>query len=269
MKLKVNGKEAYYTSSGREIDKNQPSIVFVHGSGLSHVTWVLQTRYFAFHGYNTIAVDLPGHGDSEGPPLKTIEEMADWVADLLTALGIEKASYVGHSQGCLVGLEFAQRHPEKLDLLALINGSMSMKMNTELLDLALNKDQKAVDLMMDWVHGPLGHKGGHPVPGLSHLGMGGQLVSSNNDGTLGADFNACDKYTNGEAAAKSIKRPTLCIVGKHDKMTPKKVGLELASNIEGSKTVVLEESGHMSILETASETKNILKNFFKENSRAS
>jgi pimeloyl-ACP methyl ester carboxylesterase len=168
-----------------------------------------------------------------------------------------------------VGLEFAQRHPEKLDLLALINGSMSMKMNTELLDLALNKDQKAVDLMMDWVHGPLGHKGGHPVPGLSHLGMGGQLVSSNNDGTLGADFNACDKYTNGETAAKSIKHPTLCIVGKHDKMTPKKVGLELASNIEGSKTVVLEESGHMSILETASETKNILKNFFKENSRAS
>ena len=126
---------------------------------------------------------------------------------------------------------------------------MSMKMNTELLDLALNKDQKAVDLMMDWVHGPLGHKGGHPVPGLSHLGMGGQLVSSNNDGTLGADFNACDKYTNGETAAKSIKHPTLCIVGKHDKMTPKKVGLELASNIEGSKTVVLEESGHMSILE--------------------
>ena len=52
-------------------------------------------------------------------------------------------------------------------------------------------------------------------------------------------------------------------------MTPKKVGLELASNIEGSKTVVLEESGHMSILETASETKNILKSFFKENSRAS
>ena len=66
MKLRVNGKEAYFTTSGREIDKDQPTIVFVHGSGLTHVTWVLQTRYFAFHGYNTIAVDLPGHGDSEG-----------------------------------------------------------------------------------------------------------------------------------------------------------------------------------------------------------
>ena len=88
--------------------------------------------------------------------------------------------------------------------------------------------------MMD-LHGPLGHKGGHPVPGLSHLGMGGQLVSSNNDGTLGADFNACDKYTNGEIV-KSIKHPAFyTIVGKHDKMTPKKVGLELASNIEDPK----------------------------------
>ena len=112
MKIKINDKDAYYTSSGREIDKKQPTIVFVHGSGLTHVTWVLQTRYFAFHGYNTIAVDLPGHGDSEGPALKTIEEMADWIADLITSLGIEKTSYVGHSQGCLVGLEFAQRHPD-------------------------------------------------------------------------------------------------------------------------------------------------------------
>ena len=211
MILTINGKKAYYTSSGREIVKNQPSIIFVHGSGLTHVTWVLQTRYFAFHGYNTIAVDLPGHGDSEGPPLKSIEEMADWIAEIIKSLDIEKTSFVGHSQGCLIGLEFAHRYPDKLDLLALINGSLSMKMNSELLNLALNKDSKAVDLMIDWVHGPLGHKGGHPVPGLSHMGMGAQLVSSNNNGALGADFNACDQYTNGEKAAESKNHKTLCL----------------------------------------------------------
>jgi pimeloyl-ACP methyl ester carboxylesterase len=169
----------------------------------------------------------------------------------------------------LVGLEFAERHPDKLELLALINGSLSMKMNPELLELAVNKDQKAVDLMMDWVHGPLGHKGGHPVPGLSHMGMGNQLVSSNNNGTLGVDFNACDIYTNGEAAAINVKHPTLCIIGKHDKMTPKKVGVELASKIKDSKSVILEESGHMSILETASDTKNLLKDFFRAHRNAS
>ena len=265
MKLKVNGKDAYFTTSGREIDKAQPTIVFVHGSGLTHVSWVLQTRYFAFHGYNTIAVDLPGHGDSEGPPLETIEEMADWISDLLDTLDIKKSSFVGHSQGCLIGLEFAHRHSDKLELLALINGSLSMKMNPELLDLALKKNSKAVDLMIDWVHGPLGQVGGHPVPGLSHIGMGSQLVSSNNNGALGADFNACDKYTNGQKAAESIKQPTLCIIGHFDRMTPKKVGLELADKIDNSKSVIIADSGHMSILETASDTKNLLKDFFRDN----
>jgi pimeloyl-ACP methyl ester carboxylesterase len=93
--------------------------------------------------------------------------------------------------------------------------------------------------------------------------MGNQLVSSNNNGALGADFNACDKYTNGENAAKSIKSPTLCIIGRFDRMTPKKVGLELASMINNAKSFIIEDSGHMSILETASETKNLLKDFFR------
>ncbi len=264
MHIDVHNKKTFYSSSGREIDLNQPTIIFVHGSGLTHVTWVLQTRYFAFHGYNTIAVDLPGHGYSNGPPLETIEEMADWVSDLINVLGVKKASYVGHSQGCLIGLEFAYRYPEKLQLLALINGSLSMKMNPELLSLAQNKDQRAVDLMMDWVHGPLGQIGGHPVPGLNHIGMGNQLVKSNNNGTLGYDFGACDKYINGLKAAQSIKTPTICIIGKHDRMTPKKVGLELSKAINNSETNIIEDSGHMSILETASETLSLLKKFFKK-----
>ena len=67
-------------------------------------------------------------------------------------------------------------------------------------------------------------------------------------------------------AALSITRPTLCIIGNHDRMTPKKVGIELSSKINNSQQVIIEDSGHMSILETASETKNLLKKFFKENS---
>ena len=52
-------------------------------------------------------------------------------------------------------------------------------------------------------------------------------------------------------------------------MTPKKVGVELASKIKDTKSVILEESGHMSILETASDTKNLLKDFFRDHRNAS
>jgi pimeloyl-ACP methyl ester carboxylesterase len=265
MILKVRKNNAYISTSGRDINRELPSIIFVHGSGLTHVAFVLQTRYFAFHGFNTIAIDLPGHGLSEGSPLTTIEDMADWISDLLQVLDINQTAYIGHSQGCLIGLEFANRYKEKITSLALVNGSLSMKMNPELLDLALNKDNKAVELMIDWVHGPNGHLGGHPVPGLNHIGMGTQLVTSNNNGALGADFKACDKYTNGLEAAKKINCPSICIIGNYDKMTPKKSGIELSNAIPNSSYEIIPDSGHMSILETASETLNILKGFIKNN----
>ena len=72
MKFKVNNKEVFASTGGRPFDKNKPLIIFVHGSGLSHITWVLQTRYFAFHGYSVLALDLPGHGLSSGESLKSI-----------------------------------------------------------------------------------------------------------------------------------------------------------------------------------------------------
>ena len=95
MKFKVNGHEVFASTGGRPFDKKKPLIIFVHGSGLTHMTWVLQTRYFAFHGYNSLAVDLPGHGLSSGESLKSIEEMADWVSDVLMLLAIKKLPWWG------------------------------------------------------------------------------------------------------------------------------------------------------------------------------
>ena len=101
MKFNVNNDEVFASTGGRPFDKNKPLIIFVHGSGLTHMTWVLQTRYFAFHGYSVLALDMPGHGLSSGESLKSIEEMADWVSDVIDAVGYKEASLVGHSQGCL------------------------------------------------------------------------------------------------------------------------------------------------------------------------
>ena len=159
MKFKVNNKEVFASTGGQPFDKNKPVIIFVHGSGLSHVTWVLQTRYFAFHGYSVLAIDLPGHGYSDGPSLKSMEEMGEWIADVIDSLEIIEASLVGHSQGCLITMETASRYPDKIKSLSLMGGGGAIPMNPELLDLAENGDTKAVDLMMDWAHGPAGHFG--------------------------------------------------------------------------------------------------------------
>ena len=194
MKFQVNNKEVFASTGGQPFDKNKPLLIFVHGSGLSHITWVLQTRYFAFHGYSVLAIDLPGHGDSEGPPLKSIEDMADWVSDVISSVGYNEASLIGHSQGCLVLLECASRYPEKIKSLSLMGGAGAIPMNPELLSLAEDGNPKAVELMMDWAHGPGGHFGGHPVPGLHHINLGATIVKNGSVKVLGVDFRACDNY---------------------------------------------------------------------------
>ena len=265
MKIKVNNKEVFASTGGQPFDKNKPVMIFVHGSGLSHITWVLQTRYFAFHGYSVLAIDLPGHGDSEGPALKSIEEMGDWIADLIDAVGVKEASLVGHSQGCLVTMECAARHPEKVKSLSLMGGAGAIPMNPELLDLAENGDPKAVDLMMDWAHGPAGHFGGHAVPGLHHINIGGTIVKNGSVKVLGVDFRACDNYKNGFDSAKKIKCPVINILGQHDKMTPVKEGKKLADAIDNSEIVVIENCGHMILLEEADQALGALKKFVKNN----
>ena len=142
------------------------------------MVWVLQTRYFAFRGYSVLAVDLPGHGLSSGESLKTIEEMGNWVGDVIGAVGCKEASLVGHSQGCLVTMECVAQHPEKIKTLTLMGGASAIPMNPELLKLAEESNPKAVDLMMDFAHGPAGHFGGHPVPGLYHLNVGSMIVQN-------------------------------------------------------------------------------------------
>ncbi len=266
MKFKVNGHEVFASTGGRPFDKNKPLIIFVHGSGLSHITWVLQTRYFAFHGYAVLAIDLPGHGFSEGPALKSIEEMGDWIADVIDSSGIKEASLVGHSQGCLITMETASRFPDKVKSLSLMGGGGAIPMNPELLSLAEKGDSKAVDLMMDWAHGPAGHFGGHAVPGLHHINIGGTIIMNGSiKEALGVDFRACENYKVGFEAAAKIKCPTINILGEYDKMIPVREGKKLAASISNSEVKIISKCGHMILLEEADQALAILKKFIKKN----
>ena len=95
-------------------------MVFVHGAGLDHSWFGLQSRYFGYHGCNVLALDLPGHGRSRGPAAR--HRWAAWPTgscSVLDALKIEKASLVGHSMGSLVALECAARQPERVERIAL------------------------------------------------------------------------------------------------------------------------------------------------------
>src|SRR5438093_4526213 len=120
MQLEVAGRNVYAYTGTRAFSAALPTVVFVHGAAHDHGVFALQSRYVAWHGMNAIAVDLPAHGRSGGDPLTSVEELADWLRDVVDALDVREAIVVGHSLGALGALECAGRFPERVRRLALL-----------------------------------------------------------------------------------------------------------------------------------------------------
>ena len=120
---------------GQAFDKKKHTIILLHGSGQSHVVWSLTDQYLADQGYNVFALDLPGHGNSEGQSLKSIEEMAIGLIKLLR-FRFKRFNIMGHSQGCLIALEYKYKFPEKIKNLIFIAGSYEIPVNKNLIDLS-------------------------------------------------------------------------------------------------------------------------------------
>lgn len=258
MDLIINAKKTFAYTNGRDFAPEKPTMIFVHGAGMDHSVWALQARYFAHHGANAVAVDLPGHGRSEGPPKLSIEAMGDWVAGVIETLGAEKAMLVGHSMGALICLQAAAAHPNAVEQLALLGASPAMPVHPALLEAAAANLPLAGELVSSWGHGSVGHIGGNRAPGGWLMGHALKLLDKAPKDVLHNDLAACNAYENGMAAAKAIQCPTLLISGSEDRMTPAREGAKLAAVIAKAELAELKGSGHLMLVEKPDETLDAL-----------
>ncbi|MSQ54504.1 MAG: alpha/beta hydrolase [Betaproteobacteria bacterium] len=263
MDFLLDGKKAFAYAAAHALDPAKPSVVFVHGAGLDHSWWGLQSRYFGYHGRNVLAVDLPGHGRSDGPPLATIEAMAEWVMRLLEAAGIGKASIVGHSMGALIALQCAASHAARVERIAMIGIAYPMKVGEAFLDAARRNDQAAFDMETIWGHAPQVPLGGNPNPGMWMYGDTLARLARLAPGVLYNDLSACNAYAGGMEAATKVKCPALFVLGRRDVMTPPKAAVELEKAIAGSRSVLVGPSGHSLMAEAPDDTLDALIDFLR------
>jgi pimeloyl-ACP methyl ester carboxylesterase len=244
MNLAIDGKQVFAYTAAHQIDAAKPSVVFVHGAGLDHSWFALQSRYFGYHGRNVLAVDLPGHGRSEGPPLESVEQIADWIVALLDGAGLARASIVGHSLGALAALECAARHPARVHSIALLGVAYPMKVTDAFLEAARRNEQAAYDMDTVWAHAPRVPLAGNPNPGMWMYGDSLARLARLAPGVLYASLKACNDYAAGFESARKVKCPALLLLGRRDVMTPPKTAAALAQAIAGSRTVQIGSSGH-------------------------
>ena len=248
----------YAYTGAQGLDARKPWIVFVHGAGMDHTVWILQSRYFAHHGFNALAVDLPGHGRSEGEPAASIEASADWLGRFLDALDCPRAALVGHSMGALIVLEAAARLGERVAATAMLGIAVPMRVSDALLGAAAANDHSALDMINVWGHGFTARLGSHPVPGMWMTGGALRVLERAAPGVLHTDLSACNSYHTGLQAAAEVQCPTLAVLGRQDLMTPVKAAEALTQALPRGRRVILDACGHMMMTERSDAVLDLL-----------
>ena len=263
MELRVAGNCAYAYTGGKSFDPKLRAVLFIHGGEQDHCVWVLQSRYLAHHGYAVLAVDLPGHGRSEGPPLARIEDMAEWITAVLDAAGVKAAALVGHSMGSLAVLECAARFSERVSRIALLATAFPMRVSPDLLEATKSKESDAHGMINAWSHSACAHYPSNPGPGFWVIGGNLRLMQRQKPGVLHADFAACDRYKTGFERAAQVKCPALFLLGARDAMTPARAGRDLARAVPDSTVVTLDSAGHNLMGEKPDEVLDALVEFLR------
>lgn len=233
-----------------------PPLICIHGAGGSSRHWGLLLEPLATVA-QVYAVDLPGHGRSPaaGGPI-TIANYAQAISALHTALGLPPAIVLGHSMGGAIALQLAVDAPQMVAGLGLVGSAARLRVAPALLaglagDAAARHE--AITMLVHWLFSPAAD------PALA--AEAAAEYAALDPAILLADLQACDGFDLRPQLA-AIRCPALVVTGADDKLTPPKLGAELAAGL-GVEHHLLANVGHMPMLETPSQLSQLLRSWIK------
>lgn len=241
----VDGEPIQISSWQRHPGSEAPAVLWLHGAGMDRTIWALAARDPRLQHCISLAVDLPGHGRSQGNARQTIGEYAQFVGKLLDGLGLPEVTLVGHSMGALIALEVLRRMQERVTALVLAGAAGRMPVNPALIQAAESDLPAAARLIARYGIAPAGRRAAAETPGIRLGGSGVALLETSRPGVLAADLRACDQM---EFALAPSPVPTLVVTGGQDRMTPPSRGAELGLAL-GAEQVRIDAAGHMMMLE--------------------
>jgi pimeloyl-ACP methyl ester carboxylesterase len=247
----VNGLKLACWVNRREWQAEQKTLVFIHGSGGDHTVWLHQCTAFK-NAFNIAALDLPGHGRSEGRGEQEISVYVEWVRQILEAMAVEKPVLIGHSLGAAIALHDALTRSDRLAGIVPVGGGAAMPVNQAILD-GLKTDPEIIIAMAAKIS--LAKSNRDRLSDVLTKSMSGM-----NPDILYGDFLACARH-DVTTALSQIRVPTLVVCGDEDKMTPPAMSRQLADNIPGAQRALIKNAGHFVMLENVEDFNKCLRAF--------
>jgi pimeloyl-ACP methyl ester carboxylesterase len=237
--------------SSEAFDENKKSILFIHGSGGDHTVWVHQYSKMK-DNYNIAAVDLPGHGGSEGKGESDVQTYVEWIKRIMDAFDIRYPYLAGHSLGAAITLSFAIAHPGLISGIIPVGGGVRMPVNPSILEGLKNDPASVIDMIVKF-----------SIAKGNRERLGGPLKESmlKADNTVfHDDLVACDRLDITDKIP-GIKLPTFVVCGDDDKMTPPSLSRYIADNISSARLSLIPGSGHFVMVENPGAFNDALKSF--------
>ena len=245
----VAKQEIYYETEGT---RGVP-VIFVHGSGSNHAIWKPQIRALSTIA-RPVAIDLPGHGQSDLPGHNSVDGYCNVILGLLDALQFDRAVVVGHSLGGAIAQMVALAHPDRVAGIGLVGTGARLRVLPAILDGILNDFENTAPFVVENAYAP-NLSDEMRTQALAELRACSPQVTHD-------DYAACNTFDVMNRLGE-IRAPTLVICGKQDRMTPTKYSEYLASKIRGAKLVLVDNAGHSVMIEQPEATSRALVDFVK------
>jgi len=218
---------------------DRKTLVFIHGSGDDHTKWIRQYTPFK-NGFNIVALDLPGHGRSEGPGEQEVAAYVKWVKKILDGLKIFNPVLIGHSLGAAICLSFVIRYDTAAAAVVPVAVGVKMPVNPMILEGLLQDPASVIGMVAKFSVAKQNRE--------KFSGLIAESLSRVNPEIIHGDFSACNSLNITEAVAR-IRIPTLVICGAEDKMTPPSLSQFIRDRIPGARLTLIEGAGHFVMME--------------------
>ena len=262
MKLAINGAMLNVSESG---NPSARPVVFVHGFPFSQAMWHYQVPSVATQ-FRAIAFDVRGLGESTpGDGLFTIEGHVDDLLGIMDHLEIPKATIVGLSMGGYITLRALERSPERFVAAVLCDTRSEADTNEARLNRAKSisdvKQRGSASFADDFLKKLFAPESFRRIP--EDVDLIRNVISQTPPLSIAATLLALAARTDTTASLKSIKVPTLIMVGEHDTITPPEASRSMHEQIVGSTLHIIPGAAHMSPMENPEVVNRILLGFLR------
>ncbi|MCE2451274.1 MAG: alpha/beta hydrolase [Nitrospinae bacterium] len=227
-------------------------VVCVHGAGANRDSWIPLMRNLAERGMSSLALELPGHGESDAAQISDIKEYSGIVLEFLHAKNLKSVCLTGHSMGGAVVLASVLKHTELMRGVILIGSGAKLRVKDSILEGVKSDFTKTVHEIIGYAFSPASN------PSLIQEGTRG-LLRCNAD-TMRNDFIACDRF-DVLSELDSITAPALVVCGEEDLLTPPKYSQFMSEKIPNANLTIVPQAGHMVMLEQPAVVGDLISQF--------